>query len=379
MNKKKGKMWLLFRATDFKSLMYPCFMFGRILGIFPYKIDALNIKACKSYYILSTIITCTICISNTIVLFDINKKIKFNSVSRLLERNCFYILSGFIIVITFILSEPRRRLLQTVLKLSSKLPQKSYQNISRLIYAKDIFGLFFVIMLAIYNLETQGSMIHRIISVYIEMLVFQMDMLYMNCVCVIKACFKQINDSLVNLRELMVNSEPYTLGREMNNEERNTVILMELMILKKQHMAISDTIQMLNKIFTLQLLFTIIRTFIFIIFNLYFYLLLRVQDSDSLSNVEKEVYCNTIIANVTFYMIKIVWIVWACETSKIQAMEVKTTVIDMSNSNNDKEIEYELELFSLQLMHRKNIFSAKGFVINAKFFTTVRDQSFTFV
>ncbi|KYM75559.1 Putative gustatory receptor 28a [Atta colombica] len=370
-NKRKGTIWLLFYATNFKSLMYPCFMFSRILGIFPYKIDALNIKACKLYYILSTIITCAICICDTIIVFDINinKKIKFKSISRLLERNCFYILSGSIIVITFILSEPRRHLLQTVLKLSLKLPQKSYQNLSRLIHAKDIFGFSFIIMLAIYNLKIQGSILGKITLVYIEMLVLQMDMLYINCVCVIKACFKQINDSLVNLRELMVNSEPYTL-REINNEERNTVILMELKILKKQHMAISDTIQMLNMIFTLQLLFTIIKTFIFITFNLYF-CLLRAQNTESLNNLEKEIYYNTLIANVTFYITKIMLIVWACETSKNQAMEISTTIIDVSNSNNDKEIEYELELFSLQLMHRKNIFSAKGFTINAKFLTTM--------
>jgi len=172
------------------------------------------------------------------------------------------------------------------------------------------------------------------------MLVLQMDMLYINCVCIIKACFKQINDGLVNLRELMVNSEPYTL-REINNEERNTVILMELKILKKQHMAISDTVQMLNMIFTLQLLFTIIKTFIFITFNLYF-CLLRAQNTESLNNPEKEIYYNTLIANVTFYITKIMLIVWACETSKNQAMEISTTVIDVSNSNNDKEIEYEV-------------------------------------
>ncbi|EGI60504.1 hypothetical protein G5I_11330 [Acromyrmex echinatior] len=192
------------------------------------------------------------------------------------------------------------------------------------------------------DVKYEGSILGKMTLVYIEMLVLQMDMLYVNCVCVIKACFKQIDDGLVNLREFMINSEPYTL-REINDEERNTVILMELKTLKKQHMAISDTVQMLNMIFTLQLLFTIIKTFIFITFNLYF-CLLRVQKSDSLNNPEKEIYYNTLIANVIFYVTKIMLIVWACETSKNQAMEISTTVIDISNSNNDKEIEYENNL-----------------------------------
>jgi len=31
---------------------------------------------------------------------------------------------------------------------------------------------------------------------YIYLVVLQMDMLYMNCVCILKACFKEINDNL---------------------------------------------------------------------------------------------------------------------------------------------------------------------------------------
>ncbi|TGZ50470.1 hypothetical protein DBV15_04235 [Temnothorax longispinosus] len=68
--KRKGKIWQLFCATDFVSLMYPCFSFCRILGIFPYKINASIIKTCEPRYILSTIIIGVFCILELINLYD---------------------------------------------------------------------------------------------------------------------------------------------------------------------------------------------------------------------------------------------------------------------------------------------------------------------
>ena len=41
----------------------------------------------------------------------------------------------------------------------------------------------------------------------------------MNCVCILKACCKQVNDSLANLGQFNVNSIPYLI--ETNHEQRN--------------------------------------------------------------------------------------------------------------------------------------------------------------
>jgi len=46
------------------------------------------------------------------------------------------------------------------------------------------------------------------IYIYLHLLTFQMGMLYINCVCVLKACFKDINDNLENLRKLVMNNIP---------------------------------------------------------------------------------------------------------------------------------------------------------------------------
>ncbi|XP_028047944.1 uncharacterized protein LOC105835796 [Monomorium pharaonis] len=341
-DREKWKIRWLFHATNFKSLMYPCFTFCRILGIFPYKIDDSTFKISKPCYILSCVITCVSCVYNLTILYDnFSNKVKFKSFPMSLERNCFYIFGGFIAVVTFILTESRMRLIQTIMKISLRLPEESYQNLSRMIHAKDIFGFFLIVVQAvIYYCRMQFGILRKIFILYIVLLVFQMDMLYMNCVCVLKACFKQINDNLTNLRRLMTNREPSFLRRTYY-EHKNPLVLMQLNALKKQHLALSGTVQKLKIIFSLQLLSTIVKIFIQITLNLYFYLV-RIQVR-SMSYKENQVYYKYFISTIAYCLIKIVLIVWACETGKNQAAEISIRVQDTFNSASDKQIKYEVD------------------------------------
>ena len=51
---KMSKRWCLCNAMDFQSLMYPNFTWSRILGLFPYKLNALTFEVSKPYlYIYS--------------------------------------------------------------------------------------------------------------------------------------------------------------------------------------------------------------------------------------------------------------------------------------------------------------------------------------
>ncbi|XP_011696466.1 PREDICTED: uncharacterized protein LOC105455107, partial [Wasmannia auropunctata] len=232
--------------------------------------------------------------------------------------NWFHICGGFTSVVTFISIRSRMRLLQTIQKLSLRLPQKSYQNLSRLIHAKDIFGFFFIVVQYwVYYICVQTDVIYNIVTLYIALLELQLNMLYVNCVCVLKACFKQINDSLMNLRELMTNGELYLL-REPYHELKNPSLLTELKASKQQHLGLSDTIQLMETIF-----------------------MQVVQEAVNLSNLEKQCYSESCIAVVTYYIIKLLLIIWACQTAKNQAMEINTTVLDVFNSISNKEIKYE--------------------------------------
>ena len=170
---------------------------------------------------------------------------------------------------------------------------------------------------------------------------FQMDMMYMNCVCVLKVCFKKINDNLMKVQELVMSDKPYLL-RRIYHEQKNSLLLMKLKALKKQHLMISDSVQMLNMIFGLQIIVTIIISFVEITFNLYFYLVQLQEGATSLNNLAKQAYNEIFITTFAYNIVKILLIVWACETGKNQALMINTTIHDMYNGINDREIKYEV-------------------------------------
>ncbi|XP_011691366.1 PREDICTED: putative gustatory receptor 28b [Wasmannia auropunctata] len=370
-SKKKGKWWL-FNANDFQSLMYPCFTFCRILGIFPYKINNSSSAISKPYYILSIIIICAFCFYTLINMMNLSDWFDIRqNVHKTIEIYSFFVIGSFITIVTFILNRPRMRFLWTILKISTRLSSKVYQRQSVLIHGKDIFGFFFLLIYTIIDFyNAQVSIVTMLCPLYINVLVFQVDMLYINCVCVLKACFTKINDDLANV--LIMYNEPHLI-RTFCHNQRNSLLLTELKALKKRHLKISDSVQMLKIIFSPQLLATMASIFIHITFELYFNM---VSWKNGLFISWTKYVNNNVVPYIVLYFIKLVLIIWACETGKNEAVKISTNVHDILNSTKDEQIKYELQLFSLQLMHCDNTFSAKGLSLDATRLTAVNERSF---
>ncbi|KAL0107254.1 hypothetical protein PUN28_015649 [Cardiocondyla obscurior] len=372
---KVRKKWWLFRATDFQSLMLPCFVFCSFLGLFPYKTSTLTFEISRPRYIVSSIVICVVIVHALSILYqiDVSLTIKYEGIPGALQCNCYYILGVFIGIVTYLLSKPRMHLLQTTQEISARLPPETYQKMSRLIHAKDIIGFLFLIAQTTNCFSDEyNETFFKLLSVYLTLLVFQMDMLYMNCVCVLKACFKRIDDNLVNLRELVISDEPHLL-RRVYHEQKNPFLLMEIKALKKRHLMVSDTVQMLNDIFSLQLLATIVMTFAEITFSLYFYIV-QWKESVPIVNLEKQIWHAYFITSLLYYSVKMGFVVWACDTGKDQALEIGTTVHDVLINTSDKQLKDELQLFSLQVLHRENTFCAKGLVVDASLLTAVSNR-----
>ncbi|XP_011691282.1 PREDICTED: uncharacterized protein LOC105452126 [Wasmannia auropunctata] len=374
--KEKRKRWL-FHATDFISLMYPCLTFCRILGIFPYKINASSFETSKPCFILSTIVMCIFSFCTLIIIYMVIEwfRVNDNNVRKIIEITSLYVFGSFIVIVTFILSGPRMRFLQTLLKISSRLPSESYQQPSILIHAKDILGFFYLLVQSlICYYKMKEPVIIDVFSLYITLLGFLMDMLYINCVCVLKACFKKINDDLANL--FIMHDEPYSIMRNYH-EQRNPLLLIELNALEKRHLKLSNTVQRLNIIFSPQLLATTAISFITITFKLYFN---TIEWHNGLYiNLTKQTHHTYVMVFIAYYFGKIVLIAWACQTGKNEVMKINTTIHDALNSVNDEEIKHELQLFSLQIMHCDNTFSAKGLNLDATLVATMTASITTYL
>jgi len=338
------KRWQLFRATDFQSVMYPNFVFCRILGIFPYKINASTFETSKQRYILPTLLICIVCISEIIMFTKITEIIDFEDVTNILEFISFFIFGGFIALTTYVLSGPRMRMLQALLEISSRLSPESYRKLSKWIHLKDILGTFFLIMqTSVYYYKIRLFRLSEdfgfyMLEMYVNLLVFQMDMQYMNCVCILKACFKRINDYLVHMQKIVINGESYA-PRLICHTQKNQFLLKELKTLKKQHLLVSNTVRKLNIIFSLQLLSTITMTFTEITFNLHFHL---IHWQDGLSIILDEIRDIFFLLSMGYDFLKLILIVWACETGKNQAFEIGTTIHDVLNRISDEQIKEEV-------------------------------------
>ncbi|KYQ52930.1 Putative gustatory receptor 28b [Trachymyrmex zeteki] len=375
---KMWKKWQLFHATDFQSLMHPCFTFCRILGIFPYRINASTFETTKPRCILTTVITSIFCIYELGVLYRINiiGTIKLVSIALTFERNCFFTLSGFIAIVTYIFNGPRMHLLQNVMEISLRLSPDSFRKLSKLIHAKDIFGFFFLIgQSAFYYSILQFDYMDKIFILYMNLIILQMDMLYINCVCILKACFKEINDNLMNLGQVVVNNEPHLL-RRIYHEQRNPFLLMKLKALRKQHLIISDSVQMLNTIFSLQLLATIVITFAELTFLLYFYIF---HWTIFLKELDHDLFDWLVLTSLMYQSTKIALMGWACDTGKDEAMRIGTTVHEILNNTIDEQIKDELQLFSLQVLQRENTFSAKGVTVDATLLVAIVSNITTYL
>lgn len=340
------KRWWLFHATDFQSLMHPCFTFCRILGIFPYKISASTFKTSTPHYILTTVIICTCCGLDLIFIYDIaiSKSLHFGGAIVNFEALGFYAFSCFIAIVTHILNGPRMRLLQSILESSSKLPSKSYEKLSRFIHVKDIFGtILMIVQLSIFFARIQmfelpyPYILIVLFTIYLEMLMFQMNMMYINCVCVLKTCFKRINDNLRQMQRFVVND--IQLSVHGLTRRRNKFLLIELKVLKKWHLTVSETVRMLNVIFNLQLLATIVMSFIEITFELYSYVV-RWQGGVSIS-LDWKLF-DALFTSMVYYFMKITLLAWACETTKNQAKEIGTTIHDIINSATNGQLKNEV-------------------------------------
>jgi len=161
----------------------------------------------------------------------------------------------------------------------------------------------------------------------------------MNCVCVLKVCFKQINDGLNFFQKFMPN-EP-SLLEATYQKQRNPFQLLQLKGLIKQHQTISNTLEKLQATFRWQLLSTSVMTFIEITFNIYF--LFERMQGQKLSVTNLKQHYDLIVFSIN-YIIKILLVVWACETGKNEAIEIKTSVHEVINNTSDEEIQSEVDL-----------------------------------
>ncbi|XP_076679193.1 uncharacterized protein LOC143374713 [Andrena cerasifolii] len=366
---KGSKSWRPFRATDFESLMYPNFLISLVFGCFPYKCESSSYVFSRARFIYSTLVIVVYVALLASTVYQINFSTLYdNHIPKIIHSNLSFVLNGGIILLMHLTSRSRLRVLQDLYETSQILSPEDYNYFAKILHTKDIFGfLILVFHTPRFFQQNVHSAILHITVLYITMVTFSLDMFYVNCVCILKACFKKINENLLELKQLFANDkldlETPLAEKFLYRGERNPLLLMKLKHFEERHLHISDVVQSLNKTFLVRIILLSVSTFTSVTFNLYFYIL-WVNRGDR-NSTEGQFGYRAYLSPAFYYMIKFSLMIWTCETATNQALEIGTTLHDVHSCATDKVVKRELKLFSLQVLHRDNTFSAKAVTMNA--------------
>ncbi|XP_015433595.1 PREDICTED: uncharacterized protein LOC107189550 [Dufourea novaeangliae] len=284
--------------------------------------------------------------------------------SETIQANLFLLFDGFVILMMYALSYTRFILLQKLTAVTRVLSQEDFNDMAKLFHTKDIFGI--VLLLVHIPNCYKGitlSTLQCMTTLYIVMVHYALDMFYMNCVCLLRACFKRINEDLNELNKPLVNLHS-SASRVEQKHGKSLLLLMKLKHLEDLHLQISDVVEILNKTFLARIVVMTVSTFTVVTFNVYFYLLW--SGGGFASSLGQQFWYIRYVSAALYYLLKFSLVIWACQTATNQAKEIGTTIHDVLSKCTDGTLKRELRLFSLQVLHRDNTFSARAVIMNTK-------------
>ncbi|XP_054005235.1 uncharacterized protein LOC128890606 [Hylaeus anthracinus] len=162
-------------------------------------------------------------------------------------------------------------------------------------------------------------------------------MFYMNCVCILNACFSKVNDGLRQLNRPTTNDDNFagtpSFEKTFQEKQRCTLLIVKLKNLEEKHLRISDVVQVLNETFFLHTTGLIILTFLVITFNSYFFILWL--NGGYILDMSTQFWYIQFLPSVLHYTAKFIMIIWTCETAKNRALEIGTTIHDVLGDTTD--------------------------------------------
>ncbi|CAK9827390.1 Putative gustatory receptor 28b [Anthophora retusa] len=336
------------------------------MGFLPYKIESSKFVFSKFYFILSTILMIVYLLIVIAATYELNFKIIYNT-SDYIHCNLIMVLGPWIFFWAYISNRSMIEVLQKVSEVSRVVSPKIFHNMAKWFYMKTI-----ILMMPQLSFVLKIENIFTVTCWYMFIGVLVLNNLYVYNVFVLSTCFQQINDSLVEVRETLINDRPHVLRRVYHMQE-NPVLLSKLRTLKKQHYEISKIVHMLNESFGRQNLTIITLLFIDITFNIYTYLVYYTENGRI-----KQWFSFTIMF-VFYYILNLILTVWATEDARSQVVKIGSNIHRIIIRTFDEKVTDELEMFSLQVLQTDNTFSAKGLAMDATLLTKVLSTTTTYL
>ncbi|CAL7950380.1 unnamed protein product [Xylocopa violacea] len=261
--------------------------------------------------------------------------------------------------------------MESVSKVSQMLPAEFFTKSAKVIFVKDAI-LSIPPFVHLPYLIWIGDPILMTICWYIFFGVMIINCLYTNNLYVLNGCLQLINDSLVRIRETLINDERHLL-RRVYHKQKNPVLLSKLGTLKKQHLKVCEVLQTLNDSFSMQNIIIVTLLAADITFNMYIYFVVynkggRIRTWKSFRLLFMIYHCS-----------HIVMMVWYTESIRIRIEQIGSNIHRTIVHTFDEQVITELEMFSMQVLQKDSTLVAKGLVIDATLLTKVLCSITTFM
>ncbi|XP_076752635.1 uncharacterized protein LOC143424429 [Xylocopa sonorina] len=359
---RNHQAWSPYLIHDYISFISPCAFIARLMGLLPYKIVASQFVLSKLFIVSSTILTIIYLSFIPLCIRHINiNHMHMNEVSVRIH-NYFIVTLGPIIIISAYIA--KRSLIQTmrsISRVSQILPAEFFSKSSKVIFAKDAIMITPPLIHLLCILMSQNLIVVFICwGTFFTVTVT--NSLYTNSMYVLNGCFQQINDSLINTKETLINDEPHLL-RRVYHTQKNPVLLAKFRTLKEQHLKVSTVLRAFNDTLSMQNAAIIALLFVDITFNVFTYML---EENEGGKIKTWNSFC---LLFLIYHSVHVVMMVWPTEVARMQTEQIGANIHRIIAHTFDEQVITELEMFSLQVLQKDVTLVAMGIAIDATLLT----------
>ncbi|XP_033330162.2 uncharacterized protein LOC117222528 [Megalopta genalis] len=376
---KDHKGCLLFRATDFASLMRPITFFSGIFGFFPCNYKSEEYVFSKKKFVYSIIIICLHLVLQVYNFLLANFLDTIKSITKSMSDNMFVLLDGSLPLLLFAAPFSMSAMFDQLSKLSRTLPRQDFSDMAKVIRTVCIVNAVFYVCLipACYFNVFKITMLRLSISLYFAVSSTTSVLCYISCVPVLGACLKKLNEDLKQLNR----SSPdlhVELAEKQLSRRQSTMLLMKVKYYEEVHENISDAVEHLNRLFRTVVIFYTTSTFVSVTLSLYNMFTKWDTSGDRITTIDiLFISVGLLYSSLRFGMFCV--IVWFCETAANHAADIVITIHDCVSHCTDNTVKRELKYFVLQVIHRDITFTTKAFDINGKLLSQILSAIFMYV
>ncbi|XP_076643616.1 uncharacterized protein LOC143353868 [Halictus rubicundus] len=288
----------------------------------------------------------------------------FRSQLRYFHVNLHFLMMAISILTTYATTYSRLNVLQKMLKLTRMLTRQDFNSLAKFVHIKDIvFIIYHTVFFLFFATEWKTLLLH-LGTVYLGGASIAGQIFYVNCVRLLGACFKKVNEHLKQLDKSLKNHHPQLERTKSQSYGQRILLLMEVKHCEGLHHEICDTVEMLNNAFRDTIIIFTTTTFTTITLNLYFSM--QWMSKNELPGVSDFTDRLTSSLSVMYMGAKFLLLIYVCEAATTEAMGITTTIHKVAADCTDSTVRRELMYFARQVQHRDIKFSARTFTVNGK-------------